>query len=68
MKREIVYASLTVCVFIGVGIKQTVQRAVEAVGITGIESQRISGRMLSYIISSRADNTSKMYMNRFKRF
>ena len=34
----------------------------------GIESQRISGRMASYIISSRADNTSKKYMNCFKRF
>ena len=54
--------------FIGVGIKQTVQRAVESVGITGIESQRISGRMSSYIVSSRADNTSKKYMNCFKRF
>ena len=43
--------------FVGVGIKQTIQRAVESVGIMGVESQRIS-----YIISSRADNTSKKYI------
>ena len=40
----------------------------ESVGIMGVESQRISGRMSSYIISSRADNTSKKYINCFKRF
>ena len=53
--------------FVGVGIKQTIQRAVESVGIMGVESQLISGRTSSYIISSRADNTKK-YINCFKRF
>ena len=54
--------------FVGVGIKKTVQRAVESVRIMGVESQRISGRISLYVISSRADNTSKKYINCFKCF
>ena len=53
--------------FVGVDIKQTIQRAMESVGIMEVESQRISGRMSSYIISSRADTTSKKYINCFNR-
>ena len=34
----------SVCLLSGIGIKQTIQRAVESVGIMGVESQRISGR------------------------
>ena len=52
----------------GVGLRETIHRKLANGGVTVADSGDLAGRMASYVLSSKAENTNKKYFAYFNRF